>query len=159
MSEQERNAAPEREWRDRENHRGYLVVAVILGLSVLLGVMVFWRYVGSQRQLADAYYEIEARGAELTTEGCVDEVLHWREDCGAMKGLCDMTVNSMMDACLSAGDRSAYCAEHVQDMGTTHFGYEECEARDLDREGRNVCSSAYRVIDHHCRALTLEPNS
>ena len=59
-------------------HRAGLVLGLVLGLSVVLGVLAYWRYSLSEQHIKHVLADMDTRGAALgTAEECVTEVLDW----------------------------------------------------------------------------------
>lgn len=131
--------------------RTVLIVAAAIVALVGLGLFIVSRYESSQRAIALAVQELGEKGHALDAEGCVDEVLAWNRRCSAMKSLCDASVPRVMEACLAAQDRRAWCAGLGDTTSDTHFGYKECAARGLERSAKKMCALTYRVIDGFCK--------
>jgi len=140
----------------RSEKSGLWVIVVIFAVSTAIAVFAAWRFSTSERDLKAAHQVFEEKGAELTVDECVDDVLDWREECTAMKSLCDSNVERMMAACLGARDRMAYCSSIGEAIGDAHFAAAACREHGLDRSERGPwkhCGMAYRAIDLHCRTL------
>lgn len=134
-------------------NRAWLVVSVLFALSVVIGVVAYWRFIASDRYLRADLKRLAAQGKQLTVEGCVDATLAWGRSCKAMKSLCDATAPEMMGKCLAARDRSSYCRRLGTTGHDTHFGFKECKARGVDRKSKKTCATAYRAIATHCDRL------
>jgi hypothetical protein len=64
-----------------------------------------------------------------------------------------------MDSCLGGKSRVSEC-EALKDRPTgAHFGFKECEARQLTRSLNKVCGNSYKTLDLHCRGLGYLPAS
>ena len=145
---------PELALDTRGRQSGVRIAVLLLAAAAVLGVLVFRNLVVSESYLRGVWHEIGERGATLSVEGCVDEVIRFSDECEAIKGLCDVTVTGMMARCLGSGDRVAYCEDVGNRTRDTRFGVAECSARQLpSRHERTVCAASYRAIDGHCRQL------
>jgi hypothetical protein len=140
----------------RGGRSGLLVVAILIGAGLATGALAYQHLATSERVLTRELDAMRAQGAGLDVEGCVDAVVRWHATCAAMKSLCDQSVPRFMDACLSAGDRSAYCEALGPLSADTRFGVAECKARGGDRAETKACTLAHRVIDGHCQTLRGE---
>lgn len=135
------------------------VLLGLLGVSTLVAVLVAWRFRVSEQYIIASLEEMEARGAELTPEGCVDAMLSWRKECEAMKSLCDSTVDRMIQACLGGQDRVTYCEALDGAAADAHYGYERCQERGLSKRDRQLwkpCGDAYKTMDQYCRHVMSE---
>jgi hypothetical protein len=130
-----------------------LVLGGIGVLAVVLGVLAYWRYTESEANFAKALAHMQAVGGDLDTEGCVDEVLKWHEECSANKPLCDNGVPRVLTHCLVQADRAATCDSLDMSSAKAQWVYKQC----LDRgtpcrdKKRCACADAYRAIDSFCR--------
>ena len=129
------------------------IVGALFAASFAIGVVAYARYVSSEKALTADLAAIADKGKALSVEQCVDEVLAWHARCEAMKSLCDLSIPRMMFECLKAQDRAPYCDGLTRTTEETTFGVAECKARGAysERTTRNVCATAYRSIDAHCR--------
>ena len=132
---------------------GGMLIFILLSLSIVIGVVAFWRFTRSDRYLRRAFVAMQSRGHDLTAEQCIDEVLRWSGTCEAMKSLCDASIPRMMQACLVARDRKALCQELGQKVMATQFGFVECKARQLNPQRKTTCALAYREIAEYCLQL------
>ena len=134
-----------------------------MGLSIILGVIAFWRYKESEKHLHIAFDEIRAAGAALSTEECVSRVLSWRTECEAMKSLCDQSIPMAMSHCLSAKDRSGYCtalradaSDASADKNRGRWTYQKCKdhgvtkANGYGRDDVKACGHAFTTIQTFC---------
>jgi hypothetical protein len=129
------------------------IVLVIFGCSVIIGIFAYRQYVVSKNFLqADKAY-FQSIGKTINSEGCVDEIVHWYSNCKAMKSLCDVSTPKMMDFCLLGQPRKDDCNRYGPNTSDTHFGYPQCQARNVTRKTKKPCALAYRVIDKHCQTL------
>jgi len=143
----------------RPDHKGYKVVALLLGLSIVFGATIAWRLRTSESHLTGAVADMETRGVELDVAGCLDATIEWYSGCEAMAGLCDQSIARVMGACLSGGDHSEYCEGVRRQSYTTRFGNDDCrsEERGLDRHLRRACAASYRAIHVHCATENAPP--
>lgn len=133
-----------------QKHAGYKVVAGLLVLAVAIGVTAYYRFVQSEKHLTERFEYFVSLGPTQTVDGCLNEVLHWSENCSAMLSLCKDSVPRMMSACLDGADRSEYCAGVEDIRRMTSFGYDDCHSRQLDKVRNRACADAYRAIDKFC---------
>lgn len=127
-----------------------IVVAVLFALSIVIGVVAYWRFIVSDRFLRDDLEQMAQRGRSLSVEQCVDATVEWAGSCRAMKSLCDATGPQLMRTCLAARDRSEYCDSLGDRARETRFGFKECKARKVTRKTKKACAAAYRAIASHC---------
>jgi len=95
---------------------------------------------------------------EVDVDVCVSWTTAWGMACTGMESWCLNETPRLTLSCLASSDRSAYCDEVGDAIGSTHFGYEACEALREDVEGRHLqrahkkyCASVYRAVAEHCR--------
>ncbi|PRP98304.1 hypothetical protein ENSA5_30370 [Enhygromyxa salina] len=153
---------------------------VFIGLalvSVIVGVLGYWRYASSEQWVVEGVAKMDALGPKLDAEGCVDEVVGWYNDCDqhdANAAVCLQGVGILMQHCLSARERTQTCelylnpesAAHAvtDDMrararnpdkagGSGRWVYARCEERDMVCRNKRecACAEAYRAIDSFCR--------
>jgi len=135
--------------------RSWIWVLLSLGaLATGMGAVAYRNYARSESYLAASYERMRLRGAGLDVEGCVDETLAWTRDCEAMKSLCDASMPHVLQICLGAAERTAYCAAVRTRSSDTRFGFAECKARALDRNETKSCGICYRSIDAYCKHST-----
>ncbi len=125
------------------------------GLTALLGTLVvLWlvmgiagtaNYFASEDHIGLTQRAMYETGATATIEQCVDEVLEWHPRCSALSGLCDASVDRVMDECHALAAR----------LGDTGLGVEECRGRGIERrKGQDrECSKSYGAVGAHCKAL------
>jgi hypothetical protein len=128
------------------------VVGGLLAASVILGGLMYRRYVASERLVRAAAADLETRGRSLGGEECVSSVLDWGRSCAAMKVVCEEAVGPLVRTCLQARDRTDYCGTLGARLDT-HFSFERCRERGYGRRNR-LCAEAYLAVVGHCRALT-----
>jgi hypothetical protein len=154
----------------------YLFVTLAL-ISVTVGVLGYRRYANSERWVAEGIQQMDAIGAELEAEGCVDEVVEWYSACDqhdANAAVCLQGVGILMHHCLSARERDQTCELYLDPESTVHeategmrerarvpekagdsgrWVYARCEERGMVcRDKREcACAQAYRAIDSFCR--------
>lgn len=130
-----------------------LVLGSILILSVVLGVLAYWRFTVSERHIAQALQEMDREGPNLDTEECVGRVLEWHARCEANKPLCDESVARVLTHCLVGRDRNDYCDTLDLSSAKAQWVFQKCEERGAScrDKKRCACASAYRTIDSFCR--------
>ncbi|MCG3173502.1 MAG: hypothetical protein GMKNLPBB_01699 [Myxococcota bacterium] len=139
-------------------HAGVKIILALFLLASMLGVLAWVRLDESEKHLVAVMEEMKGKGAVLTPMQCVDATLEWYKGCSAMKSLCDASVARMMEACLAAADRSAYCAEMGDKTRDRKFGFAECLDRKMTRRNKKACGETFVAIDGHCRALRQKGN-
>lgn len=133
----------------------WMVLAVVFGLSTLLGVFFFWQY---SRTMAYVKYTIdEPEGplpyevAAYSPEDCVDYSMDWAAECTGVKTLCDMYVDRVITLCLESQDRTAYCDQLGERTETAEFGVDLCRERGVQKNvDKEACGHAYRAIVGYC---------
>ncbi|WP_106091786.1 hypothetical protein [Enhygromyxa salina] len=146
-------------------------------ISVVVGVLGYWRYANSERWVAQGISNMDAVGATLDAEGCVDEVVGWYGACDqhdANAAVCLQGVGILMQHCLSARERDETCEQYLDptsdkhaasdDMlerarnpatagGSGRWVYARCEERGMVCRNKRecACAEAYRAIDSFCR--------
>lgn len=143
MSEQP--SQPKSRWK--------LVVLSLFTFSTLVGVVSYWRFIVSDRYLRQDIVTMAKAGKSLTVEQCVTKTLSWSASCRAMKSLCVSTSPHLMTTCLAAQDRRGYCGKLGARGQDTHFGYDECKARNVDHHNKKICAGAYRAIASYCEKM------
>ena len=111
-------------------------------------------FLASKNFLQKTLPEIAAAGATLAVEGCINKTLDWVLHCEAMKSMCGSSVPRVMITCLKAADRTTECSNLMQGLHSTHFGYSECKARELNRSMKAACAASYRALDNYCTEKT-----
>jgi hypothetical protein len=140
----------------REGRSWAWVLSALFALSLVIGVVAYWRFTRSDRFLARDLKMMASRGKHHTIEQCVDDLLGWSAHCEAMLSLCEASIPRMMEACLAAQERAAYCKDLGIRAMSTRFGFPECKVRKVDRSRKKVCALAYRTIAAHCAMLTKD---
>jgi hypothetical protein len=154
----------------------YLFVTLAL-ISVTVGVLGYRRYANSERWVAEGIQQMDAIGAELEAEGCVDEVVEWYSACDqhdANAAVCLQGVGILMHHCLSARERDQTCELYLDPESAVHeasegmrerardpekagdsgrWVYARCEERGMVCRNKRecACAEAYRAIDSFCR--------
>ncbi len=130
-----------------------LVLGTIAVLVVVLGVAAYWRYTVSEAHFAKVLGEMDRKGPQLDTEGCVDAVLDWHATCEANKPLCDNGVPQVLTHCLAGQDRSATCKELDLSSARAQWVFLSCQDRGTPcrHKKKCPCADAYRTIDSFCR--------
>ena len=145
----------------KDQRWGIPVVLSLLGLSVLLGTLLFVRYAQADRFLVASTRSLQEQGARLDAQGCVDATIAWWEECDVLETVCDSTVDHVMKACLSGADRTSDCAAIGASLKTTRPDHERCGSASedegsygsIERKRSNACASTYRALDSWCTQL------
>ena len=132
------------------------VLLIILGTSCVMGVVAYSKYRSSEKILWQDLAHFRQIGTQLSSEECINEVIEWRNNCLAMKSLCDISVPRMMETCLASQNREKYCVELGTIPSDTHFGFKECQNRHLNSKTKKACAASYRIIDSHCKHILME---
>ncbi len=140
-------------------HRAGLVLTIIFGLSVVLGVLAYWRYTVSERHLHEVFATMDQKGTQLSAEGCITEVLNWhREGCAAMQSMCDHAIPMVLTRCLVGKDRSNYCDNLDIREASKKWTYRMCKERGISpkdgtkRRFVKACGNAYGSIESFCKS-------
>ncbi len=154
-----------------------LVFGLLGSMSMLLGVLVYWRYAQSEAYVAEGMQTMAARGAELSVEECVSESVEWHDACDqndTNAAVCLQGVKLLMYHCLHARDRAESCELYLDPDSAVHQPTEDMRARArnpelagefgswvyarCDDEGMTctnrrecACAEGYRAIDSFCR--------
>lgn len=154
-----------------------LVFGLCALISVVLGVFVYWRYAQSEAYVAQGIQAMEARGATLTPDECIDETIAWHDACDendTNAAVCLQGVKLVMFHCLHARDRTESCELYLDPESPLHapteamkerarnpekageqgnWVYGRCEERGLTCLNKRecACAEAYRAIDSFCR--------
>lgn len=154
-----------------------LVFGVLAIVTVVVGVLAYWRYANSERWVAEGIAKMDRVGAELKPEGCIDESLSWYGDCDeqqANAAVCLQGVSILMYHCLAAADRHDTCELYLDPESEVHqptesmrerarnaetagesgrWVYARCEDRGISCINKRecACAEAYRAIDSFCR--------
>jgi len=154
-----------------------LVLGGMAVVTVVMGVLAYYRYAGSERWVAEGIQHMDAVGHELDVDGCIDESVDWYNRCDTHDtnaAVCLKGVDLLMAHCLIARDRSDSCEEYLDPNSEVHqatedmrararnpetagasgkWVYGRCEERDMrcviKREC--ACAEAYRAVDSFCR--------
>ena len=100
-----------------------LVFGVLAIVTVVVGVLAYWRYANSERWVAEGVAKMDRIGAELEPEGCIDESLSWYGDCDeqqANAAVCLQGVSILMYHCLAAADRQDTCELYLDPDSAVH---------------------------------------
>lgn len=132
------------------NRSVFLVLGGVFLVATVAGLRGFTLLERSQVIVNQVLAEAASKGKVLEVEGCVDFAMAWYGGCEAMKSLCDATMGRVVSECLGAQDRAVACAGLGDTTKDTHFGFQECKARGVDRWNKKACAESYRTIDRHC---------
>lgn len=154
-----------------------LVFGVLAIVTVLVGVLSYRRYANSERWVAEGIQSMDAVGAELEPDGCVDAAVTWYDQCDqhrANAAVCLQGVSILMFHCLAARDRSEPCEQYLDPDSAVHqptegmrerarkaetagesgrWVYGRCEERGMVCRNKRecACAEAFRAIDSFCR--------
>jgi hypothetical protein len=146
-------------------------------VSIVVGVLAYWRYANSERWVAEGLAKMDEIGAQLDAEGCIDEAVAWYDACDqhdANAAVCLQGVGILMHHCLSARDRAQTCELYLDPESPKHqptesmrerarnpetagesgrWVYARCEEREMVCRNKRecACAEAYRAIDSFCR--------
>lgn len=150
------NSAPTSQPR---RHKGWWVLGAVAVFSVLMSGITAVAYRQTDVHLVEMYTYFKTLGAEASAEQCIDEVIKWVPKCNGMKALCEGAVPRVMDSCLAGKSRVPECEALKNRPADAHFGFKECEVRQLTRSLNKVCGNSYKTLDLHCRGLGYLPAS
>ncbi|MFO7563940.1 MAG: hypothetical protein R6X02_14935 [Enhygromyxa sp.] len=154
-----------------------LVFGLVAIVTVVVGVLAYWRYANSERWVAEGAAKMDRIGATLEPEGCIDEAVSWYNECdqhGANAAVCLSGVSIVMFHCLDARDRHETCELYLDPTSEVHqaseamrerartperagesgrWVYSRCEERGMTCTNKRecACAEAYRAIDSFCR--------
>lgn len=142
---------PSRDWEGPSLRTVFVGLTI---LSVIMGVLAYYRYSQSEKSIMQGMPVLEAKGATMTPEQCVDEVLAWHKQCQGLSFMCDNTVTQAMFHCLKAQDRTTECAALKPDeVSKGQWVFYKCKDRgsQCKRTKQCACADAYRAFDSFCR--------
>lgn len=142
-----------------KKHKGWWVLGAIAVLSLLMAGITSVAYRQTEVHLVKMYREFSELGTTAASEQCIDRIIAWVPRCDGMKALCEGAVPRVMESCLAGQNRAQECAALSKRPADAHFGFKECEARNLSRSLNKVCGNSYKALDLHCRALGYLPES
>ena len=121
----------------------------------VLGIAGTSNYFASEDHIGQTMQRLNAEGAALDVDGCVDAVLAWHPQCTALSGLCDASVERVMESCVAGRDRADECRSFGAALGQTSFGVSQCRDRGIERrKGQDKqCAKSYGSFASHCKAL------
>jgi hypothetical protein len=131
-----------------------LVGAVPFGWSVYREYRAFRDY--ARETLDEPSEPPPWKSAGYDPEACVGAGLEWLAACPGYEEFCRRAMPRVIEGCLEAADRSAWCAEHHDELLRTSFGYPECERWVEEgqlpdhRYARQRCAMAYRTAAEWC---------
>lgn len=125
-------------------------------LSVLFGVLAYKRYAGSEAYVAEGRKLMEAKGADLDAEGCIDAAIEWHEGCeenGTNQAVCTHAVKLETYHCLRVRDRAEACESYAKMPDRGKWVYRTCEERGMRCINKKecACAEAYRALESFCR--------
>jgi hypothetical protein len=136
------------------------ILATIALIVCALAAFAAWQLNRSKRYLDQGIAMFQEKGKSLDAFTCIQSVISWRNECEAMASMCDNALGQMIDACLSAQDRSAYCVANHPDTSDNHSVNDMCIALGVDRKQRpewKQCGIIIEGVRHHCRNLSSLP--
>lgn len=165
------------EYEPSSNRSLVLLFAGLMSVSLIVGVLGYWRYANSESWVVEGTAHMDAVGAELSEEGCIDEAVQWYGGCeanDANAAVCLQGVGIVMQHCLSARERDQACELYLDPESEVHaisetfrerarnpdkagemgrWVYARCEERDMVCRSKRecACAEAYRAIDSFCR--------
>lgn len=145
----------ESEFKVHKVHNGMKFVFGLLAVSFIMGLYAFYNFKVANQVLRLELVSMETRGKELSFSQCIDQVVDWVPKCAAMKSLCEAYSGGIMEACLKGRNRMQECAQIADRPDVSHFGFQDCEARNLNRALNKVCANAYKALDIHCKNNVL----
>lgn len=147
-------AKPKKPPRDWEGPSLRTVFVGLTIVSVLMGVLAYYRYSQSEKSIMRGMPALEAAGKDMTPEQCIDAVLAWHARCEGLSFMCNNTVPEAMFHCLKAKDRTRECAELKPDeVSKGQWVFYKCKDRNTmcKRTKQCACADAYRAFDSFCR--------
>jgi hypothetical protein len=171
------SSATDADTQSRPDRSLWYVFTTLAVLSITIGVLSYWRYANSERWVAEGISHMDAIGADIDVEACVDEAVTWYGGCDendANAAVCLQGVPILMHHCLSARERDETCELYLDPESSVHqasegmrerarnpdaagesgrWVYARCEERDMVCRNRRecACAEAYRAIDSFCR--------
>jgi hypothetical protein len=142
---------PPKDWNGPSLRAVFIGLAV---LSVVMGVLAYYRYSQSERSIMQGMPRLEAGGVTRSAEQCIDEVLAWHKGCEGLSFMCNDAVTQAMFHCLKVRDRSEECAALDPDeVSRGQWVYYKCKDRGsmCKRTKQCPCADAYRAFDSFCR--------
>lgn len=130
------------------------VLGPVFLASLLLGVFVYWRYAASETYVKEGIAQMDAQGATLDADGCVDAALAWFEGCEAHNtnaAVCEQGLKLVSFHCLRAAPRDAAC-EAYQGSPNGRWVYDTCESRGMRCVNKRECACAtvFRTFESFC---------
>lgn len=159
---------------DRSLTYVFVTLAIV---SVIVGVLGYWRYANSERWVAEGIQHMNEVGPTIDTEQCVDEAVSWYGACDqhdANAAVCLTGIGILMHHCLSGQARDETCELYLDPASAAHAAtegmrerarnpetagesgrwvYARCEERGMVCRNKRecACAEAYRAIDSYCR--------
>ncbi|PKN59425.1 MAG: hypothetical protein CVU56_00860 [Deltaproteobacteria bacterium HGW-Deltaproteobacteria-14] len=141
---------------DRGGRTAWIVVGSALFIGTALAVfVVFPNMKESAISIGAEMARIDAQGASMTAEECVEHAIDWFERCDVMPSMCLQEVPTAVARCLHARDRTEECAPYVDPALSARWTFEKCKGRGIDRgSDRSLtksCTGAWRALDQYCK--------
>lgn len=136
---------------------GMGVLLGLLALSAVLGVVVFFQYIRSEKIVTEALRDRQNEAPALSIEQCAQKNMDWYLHCNAMKQICDDTVTRMMKICLVGGEKAPQCAAYGEQVRGYNFGLEQCQPYMHNRMQKKACADTWQTVADFCKAAYLTP--
>jgi hypothetical protein len=137
-----------------------VVASVVFGVSTLRGRDAYERY--KARTLVDE--GPPWTHTELSVDACIAFAVDWGVSCPGLESWCVAEAPALARKCFASADRHAYCASVADEVKSTRFGVQACEALRVSIEGRHAqrahkkyCAAAHRSLAAHCVETLAEP--
>ncbi len=132
-----------------------IVLGAVASLSVLMGVLTYWRYAKSEEYVRVGILDMQKRGADLDAEQCVDATLAWAHDCdinGTNAVVCEQAIKIVLFHCLKAKDRADECVPYDKPRASGSWVYEVCVEKGFECPSKRECgcAEAYRGLESFC---------
>ncbi len=134
-----------------------LVLGSVAVLSIVFGVLAYKRYADSEAWVQQGIKKMDAEGANLDVQGCIDAAIKWHAGCeenDANQAVCNHAVKIEMYHCLSATDRAAECEadwSNPPEKGSWVYGACEERGNRCINKRECACAEAYRATDSFCK--------
>lgn len=154
-----------------------LVLGGVAIVSIIVGVLAYYRYSTSERWVAEGIQHMDEVGEGLDVDACIEEAVSWHDECDQQQtnaAVCLQGVKVVLFHCLDAADRSQTCELYLdpeselraatEEMrararnpekaaGSGKWVYGRCEERGMRCVNKRecACAEAYRAVDSFCR--------
>lgn len=132
-------------------------------LTLLFGVLSYKRYAESERWVAQGIQQMQERGAQLSSKGCIDQAIQWHDSCeeeGANAAVCLQGIKMVLFHCLAAKPRTEVCKSYLVpqldpggkvDPGDWVFMRCIDDGRPCKQQRECACAESYRTLESFCR--------